>query len=104
MGGVLVLATGIPAIFGDMDFTVVVAGYVIMRVAMVGQWLRAAAEDPPGRPAALRYAIGIVIVQIGWIAFLWVPAGLWVPVCLVLLILAELSVPAWAESSGRTTA
>jgi low temperature requirement protein LtrA len=37
--GVLVLAAGVPRAF-DGDFAVVTAGYVVMRVAMVGQWLR----------------------------------------------------------------
>src|SRR5262250_1201188 len=42
MTGVLVLAAGVPRAF-DGDFTLAVVGYVIMRVAQTGQWLRAAA-------------------------------------------------------------
>ena len=68
MAGVLVLAAGVPPAFDTPDFTAITIGYVIMRIAMVRQWLRAAASDP-GRPTtALRYAIGISIVQIGWVA------------------------------------
>ena len=37
----------------------VVAGYVVMRLAMVAQWLRAAASDPQHRATARRYAVGI---------------------------------------------
>src|SRR3954452_14038435 len=59
MSGVLVLAAGVPAAFDDGNFTAVTIGYVIMRIAMVAQWLRAAREDPQHREVALRYALGI---------------------------------------------
>lgn len=101
MGGVLVLAAGIHAAF-DGDFTLVVAGYVVMRVAMIAQWLRAAAEHPQGRPGALRYAAGIAVVQAGWIARLWT-TGVWAPASFVVLVAAELTVPAWAEFAGSAT-
>ena len=48
MVGVVVLALGMPRVFHSLDEghtldnRVLVAGYVIMRVAMVAQWLRAA--------------------------------------------------------------
>ncbi|MFI9029542.1 low temperature requirement protein A [Streptomyces sp. NPDC053560] len=102
MAGVLVLAAGVPAAFQHGDFAVVVIGYVIMRIAMITQWLRAAAEHPGGRQAALRYAAGIVVVQAGWIARLWAP-GVWAPVTFAVLVAAELAVPAWAEYHGRAT-
>jgi low temperature requirement protein LtrA len=75
-------------------------GYVIMRVAMVGQWLRAASGDPAGRPVCLRYAAGISILQVGWVARLFLPheAGL---VAFYVLALGEMLVPAWAERAGR---
>ena len=41
MGGVLVLAAGIGPAFEERDFTVLILSYVVMRVAMVTQWLRA---------------------------------------------------------------
>ncbi|MGI5347007.1 low temperature requirement protein A [Streptomyces sp. CA-250714] len=102
MAGVLVLAAGVPDAFQDGDFSVVVVGYVIMRIAMIIQWLRAAAEHPEGRAAALRYAAGIAVVQCGWIARLWAP-GVWAPVTFVVLVVAELAIPAWAEFRGRRT-
>ena len=49
MGGVLVLAAGVEPAFVDHDFTVVVLGYVVMRVAMVAQWLRASRTAGPAR-------------------------------------------------------
>jgi low temperature requirement protein LtrA len=48
-----------------------VLGYVIMRVALVSQWLRAAKQDPPRRRACLTYAITISIAQIGWVTLLF---------------------------------
>ena len=74
MVGVLVLALGIPQVFssiaagGHVDNRVLVAGYVVMRVAMVIQWLRAAAQDPARKPACLTYAATITVAQVGWIA------------------------------------
>ena len=56
MAGVLVLAAGVPAAFEDGDFRAVSSGYLIMRIGLVAQWLRAGVEDPAGRRdgAALR--------------------------------------------------
>ncbi len=71
--GVLILAAGVPAAFRQGNFTVATIGYVVMRVALVTQWLRAAHADPVGRSAARRYALGVTVVQIGWITRLFVP-------------------------------
>jgi hypothetical protein len=73
MAGVLVFAAGIPAAFGHFDFTTVVAGYVIMRLALVAQWLHAAHGHPEGRAGTLRYAAGIAVVQLCWIGWLALP-------------------------------
>ena len=102
MAGVLVLAAGIPAAFDRTDFTAVTIGYVVMRVAMVAQWLRAARADPPRRRTALRYAAGIGAVQVGWLLRLALPppaafAGFFV------LVAAELLIPPWAERHSGTT-
>jgi low temperature requirement protein LtrA len=102
IAGVLVLAAGVPAAFDRDDFTVVVIGYVIMRAAMISQWLRAAREHREGRSTALRYAAGIAVVQVGWIARLALPTS-WGVVSFAALALAEMAVPVWAERSGRPT-
>jgi low temperature requirement protein LtrA len=102
MAGVLVFAAGIPAWFDHYDFTTVLIGYVIMRLALVAQWLRAAREHPEGRSATLRYAAGVTAVQVCWIARLWLP-GLWGLIGFEVLVLAELAVPVWAEFAGRRT-
>ena len=62
---------------------------------------RAAHGDPPGRPTALRYAVGLVILQLAWIAFLWVPVE-YRTAAFVALALAELCVP-WIAERKRTT-
>ncbi|KQV11771.1 MULTISPECIES: low temperature requirement protein A [unclassified Kitasatospora] len=101
--GVLILAAGVPRIFADQDLTLSVVGYVVMRLAMVTQWLRAASCESGGaRTMALRYAAGITLCQIGWVLMLLVPesARSWV---LPLGILAELSVPALAELHTQST-
>jgi low temperature requirement protein LtrA len=73
MVGVLVLAVGLPRMFASiergerLDNSIMVLGYVIMRVALVFQWLRAARQDPARRRACLIYAIAISIAQIGWV-------------------------------------
>jgi low temperature requirement protein LtrA len=102
MAGVLVFAAGIPAAFQHFDLAIVVAGYVIMRLALVAQWLRAARGHPEGRAGTLRYAAGVTVVQLGWIGWLFLPAAAHVAAFLV-LVAAELAVPAWAEFGGRPT-
>jgi low temperature requirement protein LtrA len=98
IAGVLVLAAGVPAAF-DGDFRVTVCAYIVMRLAMVGQWLRAAFADPRRRACSLRYAAGIAVVQVAWVVWLWLPAHL---VFFVVFALAEISVPIWAERKAPT--
>jgi low temperature requirement protein LtrA len=103
IAGVLVLAAGIARAFDERDYAVVVLGYVIMRVAQAAQWLRAAlGESGPGRTTALRYASGLVVVQVGWTLWLLVPedARMWL---FVPLALADIAVPVYAERNRRTT-
>jgi low temperature requirement protein LtrA len=102
MAGVLVLAVGIPAVFRDFDLTLVVVGYVIMRVPLILQWLRASREDPERSGTCRTYALGIAVVQVLWIGLVFVPAP-WVYVGLVILLAAELAIPIYAESRGRPT-
>ncbi len=101
MTGALVLAAGVPRIFDERDFTLAVIGYVIMRIALVTQWLRVMRDDPPRREAARRFAIGVAACQVGWLSLLVVP-DLW-PVAWVILLPAELLVPVWAERAAGTT-
>ena len=105
MVGVLVLALGIADVYASIDHGtyvdngVMVAGYVVMRVAMVAQWFRAARQDPPRRGVAMTYVVTILVAQAGWVAlaiaktsvgamFAWAAA----------LILIELGGPYIAET------
>ena len=101
MSGALILAAGVPAAFAERDLTVVTAGYVVMRLALVPQWLRAARDDSLRRTTARRYAFGITVVQAGWVALLAVPEALSVA-GFVALALAELAIPVWAERASAT--
>ncbi len=102
MIGVLIMAAGTPRAFDRSDYAITTLGYVVMRLAMVSQWLRAAHDDTARRRCAIRYAIGITVLQIGWVAHLSIH-GLAATVTLVVLAAAELTVPVWAEAAGRTT-
>jgi low temperature requirement protein LtrA len=73
MGGVIVIALGLPPLFaslqhgGSPDLDVVVAGYVVMRVALSFLWWQVARHDRVRRPAAQTYMRNIVCAQAGWV-------------------------------------
>jgi low temperature requirement protein LtrA len=96
MAGALVIAAGIPSLFENGERTIVTAGYTVMRLASVAQWLRAAAGDARFRPTTLRYALGIFLVQLGWIATLFAPSSYGYAL-FMLMVLCEFAVPLWAE-------
>ncbi|KIF05741.1 membrane protein [Streptomyces sp. RSD-27] len=102
IAGVLVYAAGVSRAFNDNDWTVAVIGYLIMRVALTAQWLRAAAgESGAARTAALTYAVGLLVCQAGWVALLFAPDG-WKRWLFLVLVAAELMVPVWAEHGHQT--
>jgi low temperature requirement protein LtrA len=94
MIGVLILAIGLPRMFrsielgAHLDNGVMVLGYVVMRGAMLFQWLRAARQDPARRRACLTYATAIAVAQVGWIAQIVIDA----PVGTALIFAAMLAV------------
>jgi len=101
--GALIVAAGIPAMFeAHAPNGSTVGGYVVMRLAMVGQWLRAAASDPARGVTAMKYAGGITAVQLAWVAILFMPPTLTLP-AFVLFALSEMAVPMWAEHGAQTT-
>jgi low temperature requirement protein LtrA len=100
--GALVFAAGVPRAMDQRDFAVTTLGYVIMRLAMVTQWLRAARSDPVHRGTCLRFATGVAVVQIGWVARLSL-AGPWDMVAFGVLVAAELAVPVYAERMSHTS-
>lgn len=96
MGGALIMAAGVPEVMNENRFVIMIAGYMVMRLALVAQWLRAAAGDPERRATALTYAAGIVVVQIWWSLNLVVPEQ-WRALVWVIGVLGELAIPVLAE-------
>jgi low temperature requirement protein LtrA len=73
MLGVIVLSLGLPQMFssidagGVLDNRVMVAGYVVMRVALLGLWSQVARHDPARAPAAYTYMSAVGLAQVGWV-------------------------------------
>ena len=101
MGGVLVLASGIGPVFEEHDFSVLILAYILMRLALVAQWLRASRSAGQARQATLIYAGGITLVQVLWLASLLLTESMFF-LALVVLVAAELAVPVIAERRGTT--
>ena len=99
MAGALVIAAGAQRAMLENDFGAIVVGYVIMRVAMAAQWTRAAISDQEYRGTCVRYAAGIVIVQLLWVSWWVLDAPVWwFPVLAVI----DLSVSPIAEHHRGT--
>jgi low temperature requirement protein LtrA len=105
MLGVLIFALGLPDMFRSLhagetvDNSVMVAGYIVMRLALVFQWLRAARQDPPRRAACHTYVTTLLVAQAGWVALLIAQTSvgvtfLWIAV----LLLVEGAGPVLAET------
>ncbi len=106
MLGVLVLALGLPDLFHSLDEGeyvdngVVVAGYVVMRVATVALWLRIARHDVARRRTALTYVGCVSAVQLGWIVLIFVNLPLAPTLAFTAaLVVLELAGPYVAEHS-----
>ena len=73
MVGVIVLSLGLQPMFesidrgGTLDNRVMVAGYVIMRVALVFLWWQVSRHDRERAPAARSYMATIGVAQVGWV-------------------------------------
>ncbi len=93
MIGVAIIAIGIPAVFTSLeghehlDNRVLVIGYIVMRIGMVAQWLRAAAQSPAHRKACLTYVVMTVVAQLGWIVVAFADMAIW-PAVIAMLVCA----------------
>jgi low temperature requirement protein LtrA len=109
MVGVIVLALGLPQMFASIDHGdtldngVMVAGYVLMRVALASLWWQVARHDPKRRPAAHAYIGTIGGAQAGWVVFTIVdlPIGATFA-CFIPLFALELAGPFVAERKAGT--
>jgi len=110
MIGVLILALGLPPMFASLemgellDNRIMVLGYVIMRVAMVFQWLRAAKQDPERRKICLTYVKAITLAQFGWTILIFLDFSIGVTLAMsAVFILVEMTGPYLAERIGGGT-
>ncbi|GAA1864014.1 low temperature requirement protein A [Brevibacterium marinum] len=102
MGGVLILAAGIGPAFADDDFLFVILGYILMRVVMIAQWLRASRHAGGARRTTVVYACGIGIVQVLWVTWMSIDDHVLSTVVFLILVLAEVAIPVVAEARGTT--
>jgi low temperature requirement protein LtrA len=108
--GVLILAMGIEPLFQSLvegknvNNAVIVGGYVIMRLALVFQWMRASRQDPTRRVTCLRYARYFGLVQLGWIAVLVIQADVLTTILMMIvpLFILEMAAPYFAERNTPT--
>ncbi|MGP4046444.1 low temperature requirement protein A [Streptomyces sp. 2A115] len=103
IAGVLVLAAGVSRAFEDREFLFVLLGYVIMRLALITQWLRASrSAEGAERRMTMRYAGGVMLCQVGWLGLLLLPeAGR--PWVFLVMAIAEMCVPLYAEKETNTS-
>ncbi|MET3953559.1 low temperature requirement protein LtrA [Rhodococcus sp. OAS809] len=110
MIGVVVFALGIPPMFHSvevgehLEMRLMVVGYVVMRLAMVLQWWRAARSSTEYRVTAWANIRWIVIAQVGWVvvAFTGLPNGVLIPLLFVIGSL-ELLLPVIAQGAAGGT-
>lgn len=107
MTGVIILAIGLPTMFRSIEHgqpvqnEVMVAGYVVMRVAVIAQWLRAAHGNPRYRAAAKSYALTIGLAQLVWVVLIFLPLEPMPLVCAAIIALAiDWSSPIVSEWKG----
>jgi low temperature requirement protein LtrA len=103
ISGALVFAAGVKTMFDSGLLNIAtLGGYVIMRLALVPQWLRASHGDPPRLTTTRRMAIGVSLCQLAWIVLYFAPAEFTLAGFLVFALL-EMAVPVWAERAAPTT-
>jgi len=105
IAGELMFAGAAPFIFEGHGTAWGLIGWVVMRLGMVGLWLRASRGSAEYRVTCRRYAIGVSVAQICWVAvFLLVPAEPSARFFAIagLVYIVELAVPIWAESARPT--
>jgi low temperature requirement protein LtrA len=109
MVGVIVLSLGLTQMFASIDHGdtldngVMVAGYVVMRSALVFLWWQVSRQDPARRRTARAYMVTVGLAQVGWVVLSL--RGIALDATLApfgLLVLLELAGPFVAERKART--
>lgn len=102
MAGALTIAAGVERAMTGADFGIVIAGYVLMRIAAASQWIRAGLSDREMRATCVRYVAGIAVVQVAWVCWgLFVPAR-WQVLLFIVVAGADMLVPWFAERRTPT--
>jgi low temperature requirement protein LtrA len=109
MAGVVVLTLGIPQLFASIDHGdtldngVMVAGYVVMRVALLGLWAQVARHDPARARTARSYLTTVGLAQVGWVVVAVVALPVVTTFALMVPLFAlELGGPRLAEGKAGT--
>lgn len=110
MIGVLIFALGVPPLFTSLDEGayldngVMIAGYVVMRIAGIALWLRISRHDPTRRRTAIAYAVNIAIAQVFWIVLIFVNLPLWPTFAIAgVLVAFEMLAPFYIERKYGAT-
>lgn len=110
MVGVVVFALGLRPLFHSievghhLDNRLMIIGYVVMRIPLAGQWARAARQSPEFRTVALRNIRWMLVVQVGWVIFGFVPMPIALTVALgACLAVAEFLIPVLAQGGANGT-
>ncbi|MGV9670124.1 MULTISPECIES: low temperature requirement protein A [unclassified Gordonia (in: high G+C Gram-positive bacteria)] len=110
MVGVAILALGVAPVFSSIDHNehvdirVLVIGYVVMRVGLLTQWIRAGLQSPEYRKTCFTYATAVLAAQIAWVIVAIIPLALWPTIVAILVCaLIELMGPVIAETRVKPT-
>jgi low temperature requirement protein LtrA len=110
MIGVVVFSLGLPAMLhsveegGHLELRAMVIGYIVMRIAMVLQWWRAARQAPSFHDVGMANIRWTLIAQAGWIVVAFTP----LPIVVVFVAFAvlgtlELVLPVLTQGSAGGT-
>jgi low temperature requirement protein LtrA len=109
MVGVIVLSLGVPQMFASIDHGdtldngVMVAGYVVMRVALVFLWWQVSRHDRARARTARTYMLTVGTAQVGWVVLAVLALPIVTTFALIgVLVVVELAGPFIAERKVRT--
>lgn len=103
MAGALIMAAGVPGFFEHEAMAMPLTGYVVMRLGLAFLWWRAAhTNGNEWRGTAMRYGVGLVVLQILWVAAFNIFTAPVLYGVIALVFLGELLLPSYAEAKKQT--
>lgn len=100
--GAVLLAAGVGSVFENRDFTLVLLGYVIMRIAAVGQILRAAKHNPQARETEYKGAFSLIFLQALWVGLIVFMPKEWLIPGAVVIGGLELVTTVWVNQKRKS--